>query len=44
MVVAISATDRGEKRTLGLTQATTENAGAIMVMLRDLTERRLIRR
>lgn len=41
IVVAIGVTDRGEKRTLGMTQATTENAGAITVMFRDMIERGL---
>lgn len=41
MVIAIGVTDKGVKRTLGLTQATTENAQAINVMLRDMIARGL---
>lgn len=41
MVVAIGITEHGDKRTLGLTQATTENAAAIGVMLRDMITRGL---
>jgi transposase-like protein len=39
MVVAIGVTDKGNKRTLGLTQATTENSGAIATMFRDMLNR-----
>lgn len=39
MVVAIGVTDKGDKRTLGLTQATTENSGAIATMFRDMLSR-----
>lgn len=39
MVVAIGVTDKGDKRTLGLTQATTENSGAIATMFRDMLNR-----
>lgn len=39
MVVAIGITEKGQKRTLGLTQATTENGAAIGVMFRDMIER-----
>lgn len=41
LLVAIGVTARGEKRTLGLAQASTENAGAITVMLREMIERGL---
>lgn len=41
MVVAIGITEKGDKRTLGLTQATTENGAAIAVMLRDMIARGL---
>jgi len=41
MVVAIGITEQGDKRTLGLTQATTENGAAIAVMLRDMVTRGL---
>lgn len=41
MVIAIGITDKGFKRTLGLTQATTENGAAISVMLRDMIARGL---
>lgn len=41
MVIAIGITDKGLKRTLGLTQATTENGQAIAVMLHDMIARGL---
>lgn len=41
MVVAIGITDQGVKRTLGLTQATTENSAVIAVMFRDMIARGL---
>jgi transposase-like protein len=41
LLVAIGVTARGEKRPLGLAQASTENAGAITVMLREMIERGL---
>lgn len=40
-VVAIGITEQGDKRTLGLTQSTTENSAAIGVMLRDMVARGL---
>jgi transposase-like protein len=41
VLVAIGVTTRGEKRPLGLAQASTENAGSITVMLREMIERGL---
>jgi transposase-like protein len=41
LLVAIGVTARGEKRTLGLAHASTENAGAITVMMREMIERGL---
>lgn len=39
IVIAIGVTEKGEKRTLGLTQATTENAGVITSMFREMIRR-----
>lgn len=39
MVMAIGVTATGQKRTLGLTQSTTENSGAIATMFRNMIER-----
>lgn len=41
IVVAIGVDEQGEKRTLGMTQATTENATVIATMLRDMVARGL---
>jgi len=39
MICVIGVTDKGDKRTLGLTQATTENAGPIRELFKDMIAR-----